>query len=75
MLKVLDDKFGEYEWRDEPSAAWAWNMLLFDAPRQYVDSLLMTDTEDLAELRALASTFEPSEIGVQVKRGVVGLAS
>jgi hypothetical protein len=75
MLAAMDAAFTAYDWRDVPSAPWAYNSLLFDSPSTYLNSLRPCDDEDRAEMVALASSSEPVDFGVHLKRGVVGLAS
>jgi hypothetical protein len=68
MVVAIDDDFAAYDWRDVPSSAWAFNLLLFDAPAAYVDSLRLDEPEDCAELFDLAKNSEPVDFGVQLKR-------
>ena len=71
MVIAIDDNFATYDWRDVPSSAWAFNLLLFDAAGAYVNSLRLDDPEDRAELLDLAETSDPVDFGVQLKRQVV----
>jgi DUF3102 family protein len=73
MIGEMDDNFAAYDWRDEPSAPWAFNILLFDTGEAYVDHLCLRDPKDRVELIALAkgSDPDPTDIGVHAKRPVV----
>jgi hypothetical protein len=75
MIGEMDDNFAAYDWRDELSAAWAFNILLFDTPEAYVNHLCLRDPEDQVELVGLANNSDPNptDFGVQVRRPVVGV--
>jgi len=70
MLAAMDSGFTSYNWQDVRSEPWAYNIMLFDTPSDYVDSFNLRDPEDRAECVAIANRDEPVDFGVSLRREI-----
>ncbi|MGY2988721.1 DUF3102 domain-containing protein [Bradyrhizobium sp. USDA 4508] len=70
IVAMLGNNISRYGWRDVSSPSWAYNILLFNAVSDYVNSLCVLEPEDEAELVYLTKRAEPIDFGIFVRRQV-----